>query len=425
MLEGTVNPNGALVTECRFEYEPEAGLHQSAPCVQSVGEGSGSVTVSATISGLTPARTYGFVLVAASGAGSMSGGLGTFTTPALPSVWTFGGYASSSTAMQQYTTAMLNGQAAGDGTAVTDCHFEYGGSPSLGASVPCAQPVGAGWTPVPVSAAITSLLWSSTYYDRLVATNGGGTSYGTIQAFATPALPVVSSPVPYAPSAPTPNFWYSATENTISQNSTSTSPPHRTSAAAARCAKLHGRRRSHCYAALRHRAGSNSDEGLYVAFCPDRARSGSLRATAAGTSEAGWPAKECLKMDKGPPGEHHTIVGEHGVHNWLLGGYGSDTILGGNIGDVIWADYHPSGEPKHQTAWIRAGNGRNVIYANDTVNYVWTGTNPKTVVHAHLTGISGVIHCQSPSIVVFLSTVSERHFALDGCHNISHYSVGY
>src|ERR1035437_558214 len=251
VLEGTVNQNGALVTECRFEYEPEAGLHQSAPCVQSVGEGSGSVTVSGTISGLTPARTYGFVLVASSGAGSMSGGLGTFTTPALPSVWTFGGYASSSTAMQQYTTAMLNGQAAGDGTAVTDCHFEYGGSPSLGASVPCAQPVGAGWTPVPVSAAITSLLWSSTYYDRLFAPHRGGTRHRTPHAFATPALPVVSSPVPYAPSAPTPNFWYSATENTISQNSTSTSPPHRTSAAAARCAKLHGRRRSHCYAALR------------------------------------------------------------------------------------------------------------------------------------------------------------------------------
>jgi hypothetical protein len=34
-------------------------------------------------------------------------------------------------------------------------------------------------------------------------------------------------------------------------------------------------------------------------------------------------------------------------------------------------------------------------------------------------------HCQSPGIVVFLSTVSERHFRLDGCHHISHYSVGY
>lgn len=152
---------------------------------------------------------------------------------------------------------------------------------------------------------------------------------------------------------------------------------------------------------------------------------GAPEARAASTSEAGWPAKECLKMDKGPAGRTHTLVGLNGVHNWLLGGYGNDTIIGGDRGDVIWADYHPSGEPPMQTAVIRAGNGRNVIYANDTRDYVWTGTNPQTVVHAHVSGISGVIHCQSAGIVVYLSSVSERHFKLDGCRHISHYSVGY
>jgi hypothetical protein len=166
------------------------------------------------------------------------------------------------------------------------------------------------------------------------------------------------------------------------------------------------------------------DGGLHVAFCPGGRRP-ARRATAAGTSQAGWPAKECLKMDKGPAGKSHTLVGLNGVHNWLLGGYGNDTIIGGNHGDVIWGDYHPSGEPSSQTVTIRAGNGRNVIYANDTHNYVWTGTNAYTVVHAHVSGISGVIHCQSPYIVVYLSTVSERYFKLDGCHRISHYSVGY
>ena len=130
-------------------------------------------------------------------------------------------------------------------------------------------------------------------------------------------------------------------------------------------------------------------------------------------------------MDKGGAGHSHTLVGLNGVHNWLLGGYGNDTIIGGDHGDVIWADYHPSGEPSSQTAHIRGGNGRNVIYANDTRDYVWTGTNPRTVVHAHVSGISGVIHCQSAGIVVYLSTVSERHFALEGCKHISHYSVGY
>jgi hypothetical protein len=170
-----------------------------------------------------------------------------------------------------------------------------------------------------------------------------------------------------------------------------------------------------------------ADGWVYVAFCPG-SRSGAPRrpqARKADTSHAGWPPKQCLKMDKGPAGLSHTIVGQSGVHNWLLGGYGNDTIVGGNEGDVIWGDYHPDAKPAHQTAVIEAGDGRNFIYANDTVNYVWTGTNPQTVVHAFLPGTSGVIHCQSAGVVVYLSRTSQRHFKLHGCLRISHYSVGY
>jgi hypothetical protein len=141
------------------------------------------------------------------------------------------------------------------------------------------------------------------------------------------------------------------------------------------------------------------------------------------TSHAGWPPDQHLVMDKGPAGMHNTLVGERGVHNYLLGGYGDDTIYGGNVGDVIWGDYHPSGWPSSQTAVIHAGNGPNFIYANDTVNEVWTGTNPDTVVHAHEDG--GVIHCENASIVVYTSHHALSHWKLDGCQHISFYSVGY
>jgi RTX calcium-binding nonapeptide repeat (4 copies) len=141
------------------------------------------------------------------------------------------------------------------------------------------------------------------------------------------------------------------------------------------------------------------------------------------TSHAGWPSDQHLVMDKGPGGRHHVLVGEAGKHNYLLGGYGNDTIYGGNAGDVIWGDFQASGWPSFQTAIIHAGNGKNFIYANDTVNYVWTGSNPATVVHAHEN--SGVIHCENPHIVVFTSRGALPHYKLDGCKHISFFSVGY
>ena len=141
------------------------------------------------------------------------------------------------------------------------------------------------------------------------------------------------------------------------------------------------------------------------------------------TSHAGWPPDEHLVMDKGPAGRTHTLRGKPNLHNYLLGGYGNDTIYGGEAGDVIWGDYHPSGWPAHQTAVIHAGNGKNFIYSNDTVNYVWTGTNPATVVHAHED--SGVIHCENPHIVVLTSHHALPHYKLHGCRHISFYSVGY
>jgi hypothetical protein len=141
------------------------------------------------------------------------------------------------------------------------------------------------------------------------------------------------------------------------------------------------------------------------------------------TSHAGWPADQHLEMDKGPAGRHNTLVGHRHAHNYLLGGYGNDTIYGGSAGDVIWGDYHPSGWPSFQTAVIHAGDGPNFIYANDTVNFVWTGTNPNTVVHAHEN--SGVIHCENPNIVVFTSHHALPHYKLHGCRRISFYSVGY
>ena len=54
------------------------------------------------------------------------------------------------------------------------------------------------------------------------------------------------------------------------------------------------------------------------------------RRRAAMTSHAGWPPDQHLVMDTRPRRAQHVLVGRPDVHNYLLGGYGNDTIYGGD-----------------------------------------------------------------------------------------------
>ena len=71
--------------------------------------------------------------------------------------------------------------------------FEYGTGLSYGqATVPSAS-IGSDEVPHAVSNEITELEPSTTYHFRVVATNFGGTSYGSDQTFSTPGPPVIDA----------------------------------------------------------------------------------------------------------------------------------------------------------------------------------------------------------------------------------------
>jgi len=134
-------------------------------------------------------------------------------------------------------------------------------------------------------------------------------------------------------------------------------------------------------------------------------------------SHAGWPhINGKLVMDKGPASQQHVLRGVPNRHNELLGGYGNDTIYGGNAGDVLWADYQGSGQPPQQTTTIYAGNGKNFIYTSHGTNTIFTGTGP-SVVLAHFG--HGTIHCGSALVQVTVSHVSRRLYQLPGCRHIT------
>jgi hypothetical protein len=72
-LNGSVNPNGALVSDCHFEWGTTTAYGQSLPCVTPPGTGAEPVAVSASLSGLAPGATYHFRLVATGPGGTSYG----------------------------------------------------------------------------------------------------------------------------------------------------------------------------------------------------------------------------------------------------------------------------------------------------------------------------------------------------------------
>jgi hypothetical protein len=79
-LNGSVDPNGVAVSECRFEYGTTTAYGSLAPCEQAVAGGVAATPVTAALAGLTANTTYHYRLVAANTEGTGTGQDETFTT---------------------------------------------------------------------------------------------------------------------------------------------------------------------------------------------------------------------------------------------------------------------------------------------------------------------------------------------------------
>ncbi len=261
------------------------------------------------------------------------------------------------------------------------CWFEWGIAPHFEATAPCRVQSG-GEAPLQVTAEASGLQMGTTYTWRLAAADAAGAAHGLTGAFTTLGYPLAETPAASGPLASGPQL-----------------PPMPVEGPAA-----HGR----------------FEDGIYVAYC---AASGALaarhapRATSAMADHTGWPAVQCLKMDKAGYGLAHTLVGLTGVHNFLLGGYGNDTIWGGDGGDVIWGDYQPSGQHTSERDWIHAGNGTDWIYSSHGHDQIWTGAGDD---HVALVYGRGTVHCNGPGLKTLVMRLlpRKRHWRLRGCRHI-------
>ncbi len=193
-LNGTLKTSEGLV-DYRFQYGTTTAYGSVEPIPDNYAPITNeTVTMSQPIQGLQAGTTYHYRLVASSpGATEVRGPDETFTTLPIPAPAVETGGASS----VGVGAATLSGAIDPHGWDTTYL-FQYGTSTAYGSSWPTVQvDMGALEGAQPVVVKIPNLLPGTVYHYRLVASNGGGTSYGADGTFTTGEYPaqVIQEPV--------------------------------------------------------------------------------------------------------------------------------------------------------------------------------------------------------------------------------------
>jgi hypothetical protein len=190
-LHNAVNDGGEAVTECTFEYGTTKSYGSSAPCEGALPEDNSDHPVSAAISGLTPnGATYHYRVVAKTAAHTYTSLDESFTTTDSATVT-----ATNITGAK----ATFEGNVLPEGTAVTECQFEWGPTTSYAnPPLPCEGAIPADEGEHAVTATLAHLIPNGTEYHYRIAIDGASgpfksldKTFKTLTTFITkPAAPI-------------------------------------------------------------------------------------------------------------------------------------------------------------------------------------------------------------------------------------------
>jgi hypothetical protein len=179
-LHGSVNPNG-LATTYQFQYGPTNTLGKFSPAAAtSAGAGTAAVAETAKLTGLSPATTYYYELVATNSAGTSTTPVETFKTTGNPAP---GATTEPAAGVGRYVATMVG--TISPNNQATTYWFEYGLTDTYGLQT-AAKALPAGSTPTTVSAVLPGLEPGTVFHYRLVASHSStSTTYGADVTFGT------------------------------------------------------------------------------------------------------------------------------------------------------------------------------------------------------------------------------------------------
>jgi hypothetical protein len=184
-----VNPENQ-VTSCQFEYGPSTSYGSNVPCEPVSLEGEESQFVTGTFAGLEPATTYHYRVLATNATGETEGVDGEFTTLALEAPIVDGQSVSGLSSTDATLEAQVN-----PNYQETTYAFEYATNEALtGATTVAGEaPLSAEFGDQLASVDVGDLQPHTSYYYRVLTTNGTGTTPGAVQSFTTLGVPGVST----------------------------------------------------------------------------------------------------------------------------------------------------------------------------------------------------------------------------------------
>lgn len=184
-LEGVLNPGSAGEAGASYEflYEPSETECENASRMVGDSKGQTPEPVQAQLTGLVPNTKYSVCLRARNGGEQTATSSPPVTFATLPTPI----LESESSSNETISSADVHANVNPDGSELESCVFEYGTSTAYEAQAVACQPslkdIGAGSTPVPVSATLTGLSANTTYHWRITARNASGTSSGVDHTF--------------------------------------------------------------------------------------------------------------------------------------------------------------------------------------------------------------------------------------------------
>jgi hypothetical protein len=194
-LNGEVNPDGAKVLDCTFQYGEGEAYDHTAECEDTgaIGSTPGLVQVQATVKGLKGATTYHFRVHAANeGRAAIDSEHEAFTTKTTAVIE---GTSSSEIEGSSGSAEQLTAKVNPEGVLVSSCVVEYGPTTAYGSNLACEP--GGGTGGVTISDRLEKLAAGTTYHWRVVVTDADGTVTGVDNTFVhLPRVPVVLGPCP-------------------------------------------------------------------------------------------------------------------------------------------------------------------------------------------------------------------------------------